>query len=109
MNRKSVRCSGVACTLMLAVGLVPGTVSAQQKAASAKTLQIGYVLCANGWFRVMDAVEEKNLKIVEQMLNERGGITVQGQKYNIQLVGKTATAPSTAFLQRPPSSSTTTR
>jgi hypothetical protein len=36
----------------------------------------------------MDAVEEKNLKIVEQMLNERGGITVQGQKYNIQLVGE---------------------
>jgi ABC-type branched-subunit amino acid transport system substrate-binding protein len=89
MNRKSSALFlGVACTLMLAAGLDPGTVSAQQKAASAKTLQIGYVLCANGWFRVMDAVEEKNLKIVEQMLNERGGITVQGQKYNIQLVGE---------------------
>jgi hypothetical protein len=89
MNRKSSALFlGVACTLMLAAGLVPRTVSAQQKAASAKTLQIGYVLCANGWFRVMDAVEEKNLKIVEQMLNERGGITVQGQKYNIQLVGE---------------------
>ena len=45
MNHKSSALFlGVACTLMLAAGLVPGTVSAQPKAASAKTLQIGYVL-----------------------------------------------------------------
>jgi branched-chain amino acid transport system substrate-binding protein len=79
----------VGLILLAAVMLVlPSISAAQQKAAPAKTLKIGYVLCANGWFRVMDAVEEKNLKIVEKMLNEKGGITVQGQKYNIELVGE---------------------
>lgn len=81
----------VAVVLALAMAgfaLFSANAAAEQKAAPAKTLKIGYVLCANGWFRVMDAVEEKNLKITEQMLNEKGGITVQGQRYNIQLVGE---------------------
>ncbi len=76
---------GVVCIVVLVVSL---SAYAQQKGSAAKTLQIGYVLCANGWFRVMDGVEEKNLKIAAQMLNDRGGITVQGQKYNIQLIGE---------------------
>lgn len=79
-----------ACLVLALTGLsvLPGEVAAQAKGGAAKVFKIGYVLCANGWFRVMDAVEEKNLKITEQMINERGGITVQGQKYNIQLVGE---------------------
>lgn len=80
----------VGALALVTIGIVLLSVNAlaEQKAAPAKTLKVGYVLCANGWFRVMDAVEEKNLKITEQMLNEKGGITVQGQRYDIQLVGE---------------------
>ena len=89
-GRKSLACLlGIGLIFLAAATFVlPSIGAAQQKAAPAKTFKIGYVLCANGWFRVMDGVEEKNLKIVEKMLNERGGITVQGQKYNIELVGE---------------------
>ncbi len=81
-------------TLVVFVGLVaaamllPALSSAQQKAASAKTLKIGYLLELSGWYSVFDANEERFLKAAAQMINERGGITVQGQKYNIELVGE---------------------
>lgn len=79
--------AGAFALLAVVLLVLPGVAIAQQN-PQAKTFKIGYVLNANGWFRVMDGVEEKNLKIVEQMINEKGGITVQGQKYTIQLVGE---------------------
>lgn len=54
----------------------------------AKTLKIGYLLCLSGWYSVFDAVEEGHVKAVAQMINDRGGLTIQGQKYNIELVGE---------------------
>jgi branched-chain amino acid transport system substrate-binding protein len=59
-----------------------------QGAAQAKALKIGYLLCLTGWYSVFDAVEEGHVKIVAQMINDRGGLTIQGQKYNIELVGE---------------------
>jgi branched-chain amino acid transport system substrate-binding protein len=58
-----------------------------------KTLKIGNLLCVTGWYSVFDAVEARDCKIVADMINEKGGITVQGQKYKIELVvedGKSA-------------------
>jgi ABC-type branched-subunit amino acid transport system substrate-binding protein len=56
--------------------------------AKAKTLKIGYLLCVSGWYSVFDAVEEGHLKIVRDMINDRGGLTIQGEKYMIELVGE---------------------
>jgi len=84
-------------TLIVSIGLALMLVSmlvlplpgvAQPKTGDVKTLKIGYLLCLTGWYSVFDAVEEKDLKIVAQMINDRGGLTIQGQKYNIELVGE---------------------
>ncbi len=56
--------------------------------AEAKTLKIGYLLCVTGWYSVFDAVEEGDVKIVAQMINDKGGLTIDGEKYNIELVGE---------------------
>ena len=54
--------------------------------APAKTLKIGALLSVSGWYSNTDAEEEVDLKIVAQMINDKGGLTIQGQKYNIELV-----------------------
>ncbi len=63
----------------------PAVVAAQQKAG---TLKIGYLLCLSDWYSVFDTIEERYLKAAAKMVNEKGGVTVQGQKYNIELVGE---------------------
>jgi branched-chain amino acid transport system substrate-binding protein len=65
----------------------PPTTSAPPPAA-AKTLRIGYLLCISGWYSIFDAVEEGDVKIVAKLINDQGGLTIQGQKYNIELVGE---------------------
>ncbi len=73
----------IALTIMLAA---PSKSMAQ--ASQPKTLRIGYLLCLSDWFSVFDALEERNLKTVAKIINERGGITIKGEKYNIELVGE---------------------
>ncbi len=77
-----VACVGLVVALTL---LMPTYGTAQQKP---KTLKIGYLLCLSGWYSVFDAVEENHVKAVAQLINEKGGLTIQGQKYNIELVGE---------------------
>ena len=79
----------ISLTVMLVSMLLlaaPG--AAQQKTSQAKTLKIGCLLCLTGWYSVFDAVEERDLKIVAQMINEKGGLTIKDKKYNIELVGE---------------------
>lgn len=78
-----VVCIGV--VLLAAGASAPGRSMA---AGAAKTVKIGYLLCLSGWYSVFDAVEEGHVKIVAQMINDRGGLTIQGQKYNVELVGE---------------------
>ncbi len=89
-GRKStgaILCVGLA--LMLAgVLFLPALGGAQSKGGPAKAIKIGYLLCTSGWFSVMDGPEEQNMKVVAQIINDRGGLTIQGQKYNIELVGE---------------------
>jgi ABC-type branched-subunit amino acid transport system substrate-binding protein len=92
MKTKGLKWSKVVCIgLVLALAgmlLMPTQGATQPKASQAKTLKIGYLLCLTGWYSVFDAVEEGHVKIVAQMINDRGGLTIQGQKYNIELVGE---------------------
>lgn len=52
----------------------------------AKILKIGSLLCITGWWSVDDVLQQKELQATAQYINNNGGITVQGQKYIIQLV-----------------------
>ncbi len=55
-------------------------------AAASKTLKIGCLLTMTGWHSVFDLVEDRDLKVVAQMINDKGGLTIKGEKYNIELV-----------------------
>ncbi len=85
-KQKSISISCIVFILLLAAVLLNplGVV----KAGAVETLKIGYLLCVSGWYSVFDAVEEGHLKIVAQMINDKGGLTIQGKKYNIELVGE---------------------
>jgi len=78
----------VGLVLMLASMLLLTRAEITQAAEKANTLKIGYLLCLSGWYSVFDAVEEGHVKIVAQMVNDRGGLTIKGKKYNIELVGE---------------------
>lgn len=88
--RKQVRLIVYAVLALVLIGalMMPNSGRAQQKSGAVKTLRIGYLLCLSGWYSVFDQVEERHLKAVADIINDRGGITVQGQKYKIELVGE---------------------
>lgn len=89
-NRISLLSTACVCFLLI-VGITflwPAQSLAQSGAGQPKTLKIGYLLALSGWFSVFDATEELNIKTLAQIINERGGLTIRGEKYNIELVGE---------------------
>jgi branched-chain amino acid transport system substrate-binding protein len=79
---------GAAVLLLVIAVLLPGQAYAQAKEPPVKTLKIGYLLSVSGWFSVFDSAEEQNIKVVAQIINDRGGIKIKGERYNIELVGE---------------------
>jgi ABC-type branched-subunit amino acid transport system substrate-binding protein len=55
-------------------------------AAPAKTLKIGALVDLSGFLSVFYLEAQRELKITADYINEQGGITADGQKYNIELV-----------------------
>jgi branched-chain amino acid transport system substrate-binding protein len=55
-------------------------------AAGAKKLQIGMIACLTGWFAVHDILDSNEALMAAQMINERGGINVKGEKYEVEVV-----------------------
>lgn len=53
--------------------------------AATKTLHIGYLGQMTGWFSVHDIQDAKEIQIIADYINEKGGITVNGQRYNIEI------------------------
>jgi branched-chain amino acid transport system substrate-binding protein len=87
-NRKRMWAAPVIC-ICLAIGLAlmwPCQASAQQKAGPAKTLKIGAILAVSGWYAAFDAMEAKHLQAVADIINDKGGISVKGEKYKVELV-----------------------
>ena len=82
--------------LALVVGLVTALVTLpfvppchfQSMAAEAKTLRIGVLVCLTGWFSTFDTLEWEEAQLARDMLNERGGITIKGEKYQIELLAE---------------------
>jgi branched-chain amino acid transport system substrate-binding protein len=54
--------------------------------APEKTLQIGSLMSLTGWFVVNDGPGWEAIQIGAELINDQGGITVNGQKYNIEMV-----------------------
>jgi branched-chain amino acid transport system substrate-binding protein len=60
----------------------------QSMAAEPKTLRIGVLVCLTGWFSTFDTLEWEEAQLARDMLNERGGITIKGEKYQIELLAE---------------------
>ena len=54
--------------------------------AAMETLRIGAILQLSDWYSVVDAADKVDLEYVAQMINDDGGIQVQGKGYKIELV-----------------------
>jgi branched-chain amino acid transport system substrate-binding protein len=63
-------------------GFFPTTAAA----APVKTLQIGLLLQLSDWYSVIDSNELGDCQIVAQMINDKGGVTVKGEKYKVELL-----------------------
>ena len=72
--------------VLVCVALIATQASAGSKDSSAKTLKIGSLLSTTGWHTIIDAIDERNTRLMAQIINDNGGVTVKGQKYMIELV-----------------------
>ena len=54
--------------------------------AAMETLKIGAILSLTDWYSVVDAADKVDLELTAKMINDAGGIKVQGKSYKIELV-----------------------
>ena len=78
--------------IILVVGLivVPAMTTCQAattpKTSEAKTLNIGMLLSVTGFFSAREIPDYNETQIAADLMNEKGGITVSGQKYLVKLI-----------------------
>jgi branched-chain amino acid transport system substrate-binding protein len=68
-------------------------------AAPTETLKIGVVLQLSDWYSAVDGAEKNDVEYVAKMINDAGGIKVNGKGYKIELVeedGKSSMDANTA-------------
>jgi ABC-type branched-subunit amino acid transport system substrate-binding protein len=73
---------------MVATVFLTATGAAAQPAGPAKALRIGYIDSFTGWHSPFGLVERPDMENMAKIINERGGVTVKGQKYNIEIVAE---------------------
>ncbi len=64
------------------------TTTATTSAAPPQTLKVGDLVSLTGWFAFVDVIMNGAAQIEADTINANGGITVNGQRYNIQLIGE---------------------
>ncbi|MGD0917995.1 MAG: ABC transporter substrate-binding protein [Thermodesulfobacteriota bacterium] len=55
-------------------------------ASQAEKLKIGALECLTGWFSGHNVLDWNEVQIAAEMINEKGGITVKGQKYLVETI-----------------------
>jgi branched-chain amino acid transport system substrate-binding protein len=64
----------------------PAPTQATTQPAQPSTLKIGFLTGLTGWASIGTLHQVRGAEIAVKMINDKGGITVAGQKYQIQLV-----------------------
>jgi branched-chain amino acid transport system substrate-binding protein len=77
----------ISCVLLMFL-LSIATPCAKQAAAETKTLKIGQITSITGPMAFTMKTGADAMKPAQELMNQRGGITVQGQKYLIELVAE---------------------
>ena len=77
---------GAVSILLLATVALTTTLVTDSQAAPAKKLTIGMIACLSGFFSPNDVPGAHEAQMTADMINERGGITVKGQKYEVEVI-----------------------
>ena len=72
-------------TIALALVLT-GTAAFAQSQKGEKTVQFGWLGSQTGWCSGLDVLNWQGAQLARDMINERGGMTVKGQKYKLELL-----------------------
>jgi len=64
----------------------PQTTQPPETTQPPKTLEIGYLACLTGFISPKDVPESNMALVTAEVINEQGGITVDGQQYMIELI-----------------------
>jgi branched-chain amino acid transport system substrate-binding protein len=87
MKRKKLLALGVSVSLaLMLVALLFAVACPSPEPAPEKTLQIGALMSLSGWFVVNDLGGWQAIQMSAEMINDQGGLTVNGQKYNIEMI-----------------------
>jgi branched-chain amino acid transport system substrate-binding protein len=104
MERKKLLAAALSTCIVLSLIVLAFMTACPSPAPPAeKTLKIGALLSVTGWYSVIDALEAAEVQAVAGMINDEGGITINGQKYQIELIiedGKSAFDGITAAANR---------
>jgi branched-chain amino acid transport system substrate-binding protein len=74
---------GVSIGLLFAGALLSAAPGAAQQA---KSLKIGALVASSGWFSAIEAVDVADLMNMVKVINEKGGVTIKGQRYDAEIV-----------------------
>ena len=55
-------------------------------AQQAKTVKIGVLAAQSGWFSAIEVLDIQDLMNMAKMINQKGGLTIKGQKYDVEIV-----------------------
>lgn len=79
----------ITLALLLVVSMVAmGCEKEEAVAPEAEILQLGYLVSLTGWFAPLDIMMYEECDAMVHIINERGGVTVDGQKYYLELVAE---------------------
>jgi branched-chain amino acid transport system substrate-binding protein len=78
--------AGITVIVMLAVLPSATRNYASAEATQAKTIKIGGLFGLTGFFSAFDQVQAQEAKVTADIINEKGGIKVKEQHYNIKLI-----------------------
>jgi branched-chain amino acid transport system substrate-binding protein len=86
LQRKKLLTLFVSICLILILASLSVMTACTRPAAGEKTLQIGFLASLTGFMSINDLPASQAAQIAVDMYNERGGLTINGQKYQIELV-----------------------
>ena len=95
------RSIGIVLILLFAAACLVAVFDKDSNAAAPKKVKIGVLNCLTSWYAGHDIPNWNEVQAVGEMINERGGITVKGEKYQVDSLLRTARARSTASRPRP--------
>jgi branched-chain amino acid transport system substrate-binding protein len=74
------------CIGMLFTGVSVLLLATPGATQQTKTLSIGILCAQSGWFSAIETLDVADLMNMAKMINEKGGVTIKGQRYDVEIV-----------------------